>query len=73
MREAFKSIDNNCKEILIAVYYKDYSMKDLENLYLYISSERNARQFKYRCLKKLRFEAEKRMNKYFKNNNNEKV
>ncbi len=63
-REAFKKLEENCKKLILDVYYNHLTMKELENLYSFISSERNAREYKYKCMKKLRLYANKQLENY---------
>lgn len=63
-KKELMKLDEKCQELLIAFYYYHFSMQELETEFPFISSVRNARQYKLRCLNKLRDSANRRLNNY---------
>ena len=59
--EELKKLNKKCREIIIAFYYKNLSMKEVSKLFPYITSERSAIQYKYRCFNKLKECANKQL------------
>jgi RNA polymerase sigma factor (sigma-70 family) len=64
LTKALEKLDNKCREVIIAFYYRNMSMRDLEKKFSYISSERNARQYKFRCMDKLKKKTDILLNDY---------
>ncbi len=58
LTQALEKLDKKCRDIIIAYYYGGMTMYELGEKFSYISSERNARQYKYRCMDKLKKKAE---------------
>ncbi len=70
VREELKKLDEKCQELLIDFYYKKLSMQELEKLFSFVSnekslsSEKNARQYRHKCVKILRYNANERLKDY---------
>ena len=59
--EELKKLNKKCREIIIAVYYKHLSLKEVSKLFPYLTSERSAIQYKYRCFNKLKESSNKQL------------
>lgn len=53
-KQALNIIREKCRIIIVSTTYDNLSMKALAEKYEFISSERNARQYKHRCMEDLR-------------------
>ena len=61
LKEQLEKLNKKCRDVIVAIYYKHLSMREILDLFPYIGSERGAIQYKYRCINKLKESANKQL------------